>query len=192
MASYQTPYDPNSYLTKGYDLPKEAIMGAISARTQYWQEGANQIKNAYASTFDFNLTNEQNKANLKIQKDQADKQLKELIKTDISIGENRAPLLKLLDPISKNENYIYDDHFTKKISGSLQQANSEKNKKGNDYFNVESVKALNNKLEDLRNADTSKSDWVDNFSNDTLGTTYIPYDPKVKSDWQDKLSKMSK
>lgn len=187
MSTYGQKPTYEIYNTKGYDLPVKEILGAISARTEYWRQGAQKVKNQYDSTFDFNLTTEENIENLKKQREDADEQLKKSLKTDLSIGDNVTKTLQVFKPILQNQNYIYDEHLTNQLQSGLQQAKIESNKKGTDYYHQASVQALSNSIEKLRtrksDPNTGKMDYSD-LMNDNLGTNYIPYDPKVKKDWE--------
>src|SRR5437868_15430611 len=109
MAIWNQSYDPNSYITKGYTRPDKEILGAIAARTQYYLQSAQQIKNDYDSTFDFNLSNESNKNSLRAQQAQIDEQKKTLLKRDLSIGDNSSAIKNLFKPVMQNTNYIQDE-----------------------------------------------------------------------------------
>jgi hypothetical protein len=192
MANYFQPYDPNSYSVQGYQLPSQEIAGALNAKTQYYIQGLQNIKERHDQAFDMQLTNEQNITSLNNQRAQVEQSLKDITNKDLSIGDYQRQAMDMFKPITNNRSFLADEHLTAQKMSALSQAQSDVKTKGSSYVNTESVKAINNSLEDMRTADTSDPNWYSSFMNDTLANTYIPYDPKVDKEWTDNLQKFIK
>ena len=177
MASYfdTVPFAPSLGFTP-YQLDNNQVLNTINARTSYFLDGAMKIKNSYDNTFDFDISNENNINSLASQREQADKDLKGVIQSDLSIGDNRKRALDIFKGVATNQNYLYDEHITKQIKSGIGQAQESLKKNGADYYNSLSVQAMQNTLNKWRTDDPANATV---YLDDTLGTTYQPYDPKI-------------
>jgi hypothetical protein len=182
MASYLTPPNLQAQQTTPVKSLNQQVMSTIGARTQYYVSTLTNMKNQRDSAVSMNLTDETNKQELQSLTEQADKQIADMTKKDLSIGNYAAQTKDLLKPITQNQNFLYDEHITGLVSGELQKAQGIAAEKGPSSYHLESVKALQNTLGDLRTARKDAGDnpnWAKRFLNDTLGTTYVPYDSKI-------------
>jgi hypothetical protein len=180
MASYTQAPAYQTYQTQGYQLPAQQIIGAINAKSQYYLQTAQQLKNQYDTTFDFNLSNEINKNSIRAQQAEIDNQMKDLVKKDLTISDNSSSIRNLFKPIMQNTSYIADEQLTNKIQSGFRDAQSDLKRKGSDHYNIKSIQVLNNTLEDWKNDDPSN---IDRYTSDALGTTYQPYDPAVDKEF---------
>ncbi len=186
MASFQQQPNLQSHLNTPVQSLNEQVMNTLNSRTQYYLNTLGQIKSNYDSVTNLNLTDETNRAELEQLTTDAENKIKDITKTDLSLGDNISQAKKILEPISKNQNFHYDQYITNQVSSGLQEAQSQLSKKGSQYYNSLSVQNLHNTLEDLRNArqsDPNNPKWYEKFTQDTLGTTYQPTNPEEKKDW---------
>lgn len=181
MASYTQPPAYQTFQTQGYHLPDQQIIGAINQKTRYYLETAQQLKNQYDTTFDFNLSNEANKSSIRAQQADVDAKMKDLVKKDLTISDNSSSIRSLFKPIMQNTSYIADEQLTNKIQSGFRDAQSDLKKKGSDHYNIKSIQVLNNTLEDWKNDDPSN---IDRYNSDVLGTTYQPYNPAIDKEFQ--------
>lgn len=177
MASYfnDTPFAPSLAFTP-YNLDNNSILNTINAKTNQFLNSALNIKNSYDNTFDFDLSNQSNILSLQSKQAEVDKQLKGTLKGDLSIGDISQKSLDLFKSVATDKNYLYDEHITKTIKSSLNEAEENLKKNGADNYNSLSVQSMQNTLNKWRN--DSPDNYV-SYLDDTLGTTYQPYDAKV-------------
>lgn len=193
MAIYNENPNLQNYITKPYDLPIKEILGAQSARTQYYLQTLNSISQEYNSTFYKDLTSIENKENLKRQQIESEDKVQSVLKTDLSISENAKPISNLFKSISSNDNYLYDEHITKTVKEGLNQAKQQTNDKGSKYFNDLSVINLTNTLEDLRNEKINDNPkWFNKYMSNTDGLVYKPNDPEAEKNFNTAVQKMVK
>lgn len=117
MPASTSPYQNNDYGAvsnfRPYQLPVNDIYKAISAQSQFWEEGASRVKSVYDNALDLKLSLEPNQ---KIRDDymkQADQQLTKLSSMDLSNPSIQRKGFDIFKPLLKDEGVIYDDAMTR-------------------------------------------------------------------------------
>src|ERR1700749_160113 len=122
MASYQQGNDYQTYQVNPYQLPTQQIIQAIGTRNQYWDSAASSLKNAYQNYLGLDLTRADNHQRLDQLMQGVNDNLKQVSKTDLSLGENYGKAMNIFDPIIKDDNIMGDNAITKHYKQELATA----------------------------------------------------------------------
>jgi hypothetical protein len=169
MASYQQNYDPRSYQFKPYDLPYQGIMKQIQAKTQYWTEGAEKVKDAYQNAAGLELSLDGNRQALKGFMDQANEQVSKAAKSDLSDPDNIQSAMSILNLyIQEIQHYLrilWGDHaITTRARDISNQYNELRTKNGGkNYSDVNKQYSLDAYNEFIKGNDPTA--WKQHYQN---------------------------
>ncbi len=189
MASYWEKPDPNQFIFTPSTPPAQEALGALQAKTQYWLQGAAQVKGQYDAILGKELSHATSIAKVESFRKQFDERLKTLAKKDFSIGENKTAALKEFDPIVRDRGIIVDETTTSNYNSILSQAKSDANKNGGKYYNQDSVEYAGQMLQRYKGqADNSNTEYNDILKNNA----YIPYNEKAQRELAEFVKTASK
>lgn len=179
MASYEQQYDPQSYVTTPYQLPIQQIMQAVQTRNQYWDSAASNLRNAYQNYLGLDLTRADNHQRLNGLMEGVTENLKQVGKTDLSLGENYGAAMGIFDPITKDDNIMGDNAITKHYKQELSTAQSYRTKDNGKEYSDTNVKDLTNHLEDFAK-DPNASNWRQHYATRSYYTPYTDVGAEVR------------
>lgn len=183
MASYEQPVDKQSYSFQPYQLPYNQIAQTVQAKTQYWLQGANQLKQTQEQAAGLDLSLDQNRQQLRSFTDQTNKQINEAAKSDLSIGDNVQSAMHMYDPLYNGETQmsqqIMGDHAVttraKQIQAQFEQSKTKNN--GKEYSPVNEQYALKSYQDFVKNGDPTK--WRDAYDGIKGYTPYYDYHKEI-------------
>lgn len=179
MASYEQSPNPQAFSFQPYELPYNQIMQTVAAKTQYFLQGANQLKSAYAQAAGLNLSLDQNREALHNFTDQANDQVNKAAKSDLSQADNVQSAMNIFKPLydgtSDLSQQIMGDHAVttqaQQIMSQYDEAKTKNNGKEYSPTNEQySLQAYNNFV---KNNDPTK--WKDAYQGLKQYTPYYDY-----------------
>lgn len=178
MASYleKEQLVPN----KPYMAPIEAILNTYKTKIAYWGYGAAQVKNAFNSFANLDLTRSDNKEELNGLMRTAGEAVNKASQTDLSVGSNRTNALNSFSPIEKNQDIMGDHAYTEHIQSELGKADVARTKDGGKQFNQASYDALLYQQQ-LFKANPNRSSWQSFYSNRDSYTPYYDKTDEIKN-----------
>lgn len=179
MASYEQAPNPQPYSFQPYNLPYNDIMKTVQAKTQYWLQGANQLKSAYQQAAGLDLSLDSNRNSLRDFTDQANKQVTEAAKSDLSQGDNINNAMNIFKPLydgtSELSQNIMGDHAlttrAKQVQQQFEEAKTKNN--GKEYSPINEQYALQSYQDFVRNGDPKG--WKAAYQNLKSFTPYYDY-----------------
>lgn len=183
MASYEQAPNPQSYQFRPYDMPYNQIMQTVQAKTQYWLQGANQLKSAYQQAAGLDLSLDSNRSSLRDFTTQANTQINQAAKSDLSISDNVNDAMKIFEPLydgtSELSQNILGDHAlttrAKQIQQQFEEAKTKNN--GKEYSSVNEQYALSAYHDFVRNGDPKG--WKDAYQNLKGYNPYYDYHKEI-------------
>lgn len=179
MASYEQAPDTQSLQFQPYQLPYNQIMQTVGAKTQYWIQGANQLKSAAQSAAGLDLSLDSNRQALNDFSKSANDQVSKAAKSDLSIGDNIDQALNIFKPLydgtsDLSQNIMGDHAITTRAKQVAQQFEESKTKNGGkDYSPINQQYALDSYNDFVRKGDPKG--WKDAYQNLKGYTPYHDY-----------------
>lgn len=180
MASYEQAPDTQSYTNlRPYEMPYNQIMQTVQAKTNYWLQGANQLKSAYQQSAGLDLSLDQNRNALRDFSSQANDQINKAAKSDLSIADNVNDAMHIFDPLydgkSELSQNIMGDHAVttraKLIQSQFQEAKTKNN--GKEYSPINEQDALQSYQDFIKNGDPKG--WKEAYQGIRGYTPYYDY-----------------
>lgn len=189
MANYWAAPDPNQFNFTPSTPPVQEALGALQAKTQYWLQGASQIKGQYDNILGKELSHATSLAKVEEFRKGFDEKLKTIAKQDLSIGENRTNALKEFDPIIRDRGILVDETTTSNYNNILAQAKTDATKNGGKYYNQDSVEYAGQMLQRYKSqGDNSNSE----YNSILQANAYMPYNEKAQKELSDFVKTMAK
>lgn len=184
MASYQQGPNLASYNFKPYELPYNGIMKQIQAKTEYWNEGAQRLKDSYQNSAGLELSLDGNRQALKGFMDTANEQISKAAKSDLSNPDNVQSALNIFKPLYSgdtqlSQNIMGDHAITTKardINSKYDQLRTQNGGKG--YSDINKQYSLDAYNEFLKSDDPSS--WKKNYQNMKDVIPYHDYKPELE------------
>lgn len=162
MASYEQAPNPQAFSFQPYELPYQQIMQTVAAKTQYWLQGANQLKSAYQQAAGLDLSLGQNQQALHSFTEQANSQVTQAAKSDLSQSDNVQSAMNIFKPLydgtSELSQQIMGDHavttMAKQIQSQYQEAKTRNN--GKEYSADNEKDSLQSYQQFVQNQDPNK------------------------------------
>lgn len=183
MASYQSAPDTQSYQFRPYELPYNQIMQTVQAKTQYWLQGANQLKSAYQQAAGLDLSLDSNRSALGDFSKQANESINQAAKSDLSISDNVNGALKIFEPLYDgqsefSQNIMGDHAVTTKAKQIMQQFQEAKTKNnGKEYSPINEQYALQSYQDFVKKGDPKG--WKEAYQNIKGYTPYYDYHKEI-------------
>lgn len=180
MASYESAPDTQSYTNlRPYELPYNQLMQTVQAKTNYWLQGANQLKTAYQSAAGLDLSLDTNRSALRDFTTQANQQVNQAAKSDLSQADNVNNALHIFDPLydgsSELSQNVMGDHAVttraKQIQSQFEEAKTKNN--GKEYSPINEQYALSSYHDFLKNGNPKR--WKEAYQNLKGYTPYYDY-----------------
>jgi hypothetical protein len=180
-----------SYLEKEQIAPMQpfiantnAIMNTFNTKVQYWAAGAAQVKSAYDRYLGMDLTREDNQQGLRTFMSNAKDQMKKVVQTDISIGDNQVQAMGVFDPLVNGQsdfsrNILGDNAITSHYKSQLSTAESYRTRDGGKEFSQTNVDYLMQHLNDFKNEKTADA-WKQYYGNRRFYTPYYDYTKEIR------------
>lgn len=183
MAIYNSSPNLQTYISAPYTLPVQQIVQAVDTRNRFWDAGASQLKNAYQTYLNLDLTHKSNKDNLNVLMQDVNKNLKKAVQSDLSIATNIGEAMTVFDPIvsgktETSQNILGDNAITKHYKTQMQVAESFRTKdNGKEYSDI-NVSYMMQGLDKFSKDDPSK--WRDHYSTRRMYTPYYDTSAEVR------------
>lgn len=183
MSSYQSNPDTQSYQFRPFELPYNQIMQTVQAKTQFWLQGANQLKSAYQSAAGLDLSLDSNRSALGEFSKQANESINQAAKSDLSISDNVNGAMKIFDPLYDgqsefSQNIMGDHAVTTKAKQVMQQFQESKTKNnGKEYSPVNEQYALQSYQDFVKKGDPKG--WKEAYQNIKGYTPYYDYHKEI-------------
>ena len=180
-----SPYQNNDYQAansfRPSRLPVNDIMKAYIAQNQFWDQGAQKVKNVYDNALNLSLTLDENK---KVRDDymkEAEKQMTKLSSMDLSDPSVQRQGLNVFKPLLSDKSIIMDNHLTNLRSSIITDAESYKDKKlskdgpeGEGYSDINLSDALDG-FEDFNSKTPRDEKLLSTVYNRVRDKRYIPF-----------------
>lgn len=189
MSNYWAPPDINQFNFNPSTPPVQEALGALQAKTQYWLQGASQIKGQYDEILGKELSHQTSIDKVDAFRKDFDSKLKDIAKKDLGIGENRANAMKAFDPITRDRGILVDEKTTENFNNILAQAKSDANKNGGKYYNQDSVEYASQMLQRYKSqGDNGNTEYYSILQ----ANSYMPYNEKAQKELADFIKNTSK
>lgn len=185
MADYLQAPDKQSYQFRPFELPYDQIMRTVQAKTSYWIQGANQIKSAYQAAAGMDVSLDSNRQALQGFVQQANQQITQAAKSDLSQGDNVTTALHIFDPLysgqtDESQNILGDHAITTRAKAIQQKFQESKTKNGGkEYSSANEQYALQSYYNFVRGQDPKG--WKESYNNLKDYIPYYDYKPEIDS-----------
>lgn len=155
MPSYLVPARESFVPTQLYQPDFGAVSGLLRIKQMQYDTGFNKMKSMYTSIINAPITNEANQVARQGYMNDAQEQLKNLPKADLSLPQNQAKGESVFDPFYQDQDIVTDMVKTKQFQQQYSYAESLRNSKKPEeqaqYWDM-GVQYLNNGMDKLRTA----------------------------------------
>jgi hypothetical protein len=170
----QPPYEAASQY-RGYRLPAQSIYQTVNAQNQFWEQGAEMVRNRYQKGISLDLTTRENKEFRNQFMKNAEQEVEKMSSLDLADNSVRKKGMNLFKPLFDNKNILYDEFITKQkksIFAAAEKAKNDPKTKGAG-FNVNNLIFSLDPFEGF-NENTSSKD-LEALYEKSKNAAYVPY-----------------
>lgn len=146
MATSTSPYTQNDYQAvssyRPYQLPVNDIFKAISAQSQFWEQGAARVKNVYNNALDLKLRTTENKEIRDQFLKDSEKSLQKLSSMNLADPTVQRQGMDIFKPLFRDENIVGEDFVVGQMEKELSTGESFRLKDDGKGYNPMSIENI--------------------------------------------------